>query len=131
MDLGSLTTGLLTGLREGVEAALIVSIVLVYLARTGNRGAFGSIWVGVAAAVLLSAAVGAVLWITIRELPAPAERLIVIGSSDRKRAAITSAKSGTLPLRIAARPESIVCSPQLMSVNGITIPSRLSTTRCP
>ena len=65
MDLGSLVTGLLTGTREGVEAALIVSIILVYLARTGNRRHFGPIWLGTGAAMLLSIAVGAVLWITI------------------------------------------------------------------
>ena len=43
MDFGFLTTGLLTGLREGVEAALIVSIILAYLARTGNQRHFARI----------------------------------------------------------------------------------------
>ncbi|HEY8771562.1 MAG TPA: FTR1 family protein, partial [Candidatus Limnocylindria bacterium] len=51
MDIGFLTTGLLTGLREGVEAALIVSIILAYLARTGNQRRFGRIWLGTAAAI--------------------------------------------------------------------------------
>ena len=46
MDFGFLTTGLLTGLREGVEAALIVSIILAYLAKTGNQRHFGKIWLG-------------------------------------------------------------------------------------
>ena len=46
MDLGSFTSGLLTGLREGVEAALIVSIILAYLARTGNRVTSGRISLG-------------------------------------------------------------------------------------
>jgi high-affinity iron transporter len=72
LDIGFLTTGLLTGLREGVEAALIVSIVLSYLARTGNSRHFGRIWIGAGAAVGLSAAVGAVLWISIGELTSPA-----------------------------------------------------------
>lgn len=75
MDLGAFSTGLLTGLREGVEAALIVSIVLAYLERTGHRAHFGPIWAGVGSAVALSAALGAVLWITIRELPSPAEQI--------------------------------------------------------
>ncbi len=75
MDLGSLTTGLLTGLREGVEAALIVSIILTYLARAGHRSAFGRIWAGVGWAIALSAALGAVLWVTLQELPSPAEQI--------------------------------------------------------
>ena len=75
MDIGSLTTGLLTGLREGVEAALIVSIVLAYLARTGNRRHFSRIWAGTGAALLLSIGVGVVLWVTIRGLEAPAEQI--------------------------------------------------------
>ena len=46
MDVGSFTSGLLTGLREGVEAALIVSIILAYLARTGNQRYFNRIFLG-------------------------------------------------------------------------------------
>ena len=38
MDVGAFSSGLLTGLREGVEAALIVAIICAYLAKTGNRG---------------------------------------------------------------------------------------------
>ena len=51
MDLGSFTSGLLTGLREGVEAALIISILVAYLVRTGNRRHVGRIWVGTGAAL--------------------------------------------------------------------------------
>ena len=40
MDLGAFTSGLLTGLREGVEAALILAIICAYLAKTGNRRYF-------------------------------------------------------------------------------------------
>jgi high-affinity iron transporter len=74
LNVGFLTTGLLTGLREGVEAALIVSIILAYLARTGNARYFGRIWLGTVAAIVLSVAVGAVLWISIGGLTAPAEQ---------------------------------------------------------
>jgi high-affinity iron transporter len=75
MDFGSLTSGLLTGLREGVEAALIVSIILAYLARTGNRRHFGKIWAGTAAAVLISLAAGAALFLTIGGLEEPYEQI--------------------------------------------------------
>ena len=70
-----MTTGLLTGLREGVEAALIVSMVLAYLAKTGNHRYFGRIWAGVAGAIGLSAVVGVILWITVREFQEPAEQI--------------------------------------------------------
>ena len=75
MDLGFLTTGLLTGLREGVEAALIVSIVLAYLAKTGNQRHFGRIWAGTSAAVVVSAIVGVILWVTVRGFEEPAEQI--------------------------------------------------------
>lgn len=75
MDIGFLTTGLLTGLREGVEAALIVSIILAYLAKTGNQRYFGRIWAGSGAAVGVSIAVGILLFVTIRGLSEPAEQV--------------------------------------------------------
>jgi high-affinity iron transporter len=75
LDVGFLTTGLLTGLREGVEAALIVSIILAYLAKTGNARHFGKIWIGTAAAIALSAGVGLILFVTIGGLKEPAEQI--------------------------------------------------------
>jgi len=75
VDVGSFTSGLLTGLREGVEAALIVSIILAYLARTGNRRHFGRIWMGTIAAVAISLAAGAALFFTIGGLQEPYEQI--------------------------------------------------------
>jgi high-affinity iron transporter len=75
LDLGFLTTGLLTGLREGVEAALIVSIILAYLAKTGNQRHFGRIWTGTGVAVALSIVAGAVLWFTIEGLEGAAGQI--------------------------------------------------------
>jgi high-affinity iron transporter len=75
VDFGALTTGLLTGLREGVEAALIVGIILAYLARTGNSRYAGPIWLGVGAAVLTSLTIGTALFLTIGGLPEPYEQV--------------------------------------------------------
>lgn len=75
MDVGSLTSGLLTGLREGVEAALIVSIILAYLAKTGNARHFAKIWLGAGSAVAASLAVGIVLFATIGALRPPYEQI--------------------------------------------------------
>ena len=72
---GFVVSGLLIGLREGVEAALIVAIILAYLTRTGNARYFGRIWLGVAAAVILSLAIGAGLFVTIGGLEAPYEQI--------------------------------------------------------
>jgi len=75
VNFGFFTTGLLTGLREGVEAALIVSMILAYLARTGNARHFGRIWLGTSSAIGLSLAVGLGLFLTIGELTSPAEQI--------------------------------------------------------
>jgi high-affinity iron transporter len=75
VDLGSFTSGLLTGLREGVEAALIISILVAYLVRTGNRQHVGRIWVGTGAAVLVSVIAGVALFVTVGELQAPWEQV--------------------------------------------------------
>ncbi len=75
MDVGSFTTGLLTGLREGVEAALIVSIILAYLARTGNRHYFNRIFLGAGAAVALSLVLGLLLFFTVGGFEEPYEQI--------------------------------------------------------
>jgi len=53
-------SALLVALREGVEAALVVGIVLVYLDRTGRRALTRYVWAGVALAAA-SSVVAAVL----------------------------------------------------------------------
>lgn len=75
MDLGSFSSGLLTGLREGVEAALIISIILAYLTKTGNRRHFPRILVGAGLATGLSVALGLVLWVSFGGLKAPYEQI--------------------------------------------------------
>ncbi len=72
---GFFVSGLLIGLREGVEAALIVAIILAYLARTGNARYFGRIWLGVGAAIVLSVGIGVGLFATIGGLQEPYEQL--------------------------------------------------------
>jgi high-affinity iron transporter len=61
--------------REGLEASLIVGIVLAYLAKTDNRQHFRTIWVGTAAAVLVSALTGAALFFTVGALEGRAEQI--------------------------------------------------------
>ena len=51
----------LIGLREGLEAALIVSILVAYLVKSGRRSLLPQIWTGVGIAVAISLAFGAVL----------------------------------------------------------------------
>lgn len=75
MELGSLIAGLMTGLREGVEAALIVSIILAYLAQTGNRRHFAKIWIGTGVAVVVALVVGIGLFVTIGGFEEPYEQL--------------------------------------------------------
>ena len=75
MDFGALSSGLLTGLREGVEAALIVAIICAYLARTGNSGSFPRVFLGAGLAIALSAILGIALYLTVGSFQAPYEQI--------------------------------------------------------
>ena len=68
--------GLLTGLREGVEAALIVGIIASYLVKIGRADRLASVWFGVAAAILTSAAVGVFAFVALGSLQGTAEQII-------------------------------------------------------
>jgi high-affinity iron transporter len=75
MDFGAFASGALIGLREGVEAALIVAIVLAYLVRSGNGHQAAKVWQGTIAAVALSAALGIGLFISVGAFNEPYEQL--------------------------------------------------------
>jgi len=70
----------LIALREGLEASLIISILLSYLLRTGKAPLARFIWLGVALAVALSFTLGAALSFTSRSL-SPSHEALFAGTT--------------------------------------------------
>lgn len=66
-------SALLIMLREGLEAALVVSIVLAYLKRLGREDAFGSVWLGTGAAALVAIVAGIAVFAAVGHLEGDAE----------------------------------------------------------
>ncbi|MGW7237855.1 iron uptake transporter permease EfeU [Streptomyces sp. NPDC054804] len=63
----------LIGLREGLEAGLIVSILVATLVRAGAKNRLPQVWTGVLAAIALALSFGAVLTFTAASLSATAQ----------------------------------------------------------
>ena len=61
----------------------------------------------------------------------PTSRLMLIGSSRRKTAAITITNRGTAPFRTDASVESTLCSAQVISENGMATLNAAITRRWP
>ncbi|BDH04064.1 iron uptake transporter permease EfeU [Streptomyces seoulensis] len=66
----------LIGLREGLEASLVVCILIAYLVKTGRREALKPIWTGIAIAVALALGFGCALEFGSQELTFQAQEAL-------------------------------------------------------
>jgi high-affinity iron transporter len=66
---------LLIALREGLEAALIVTLVAAYLVRTERRSELRRVWLGVGAAAAVSAVAGLLIAVGVAELSFRAQEI--------------------------------------------------------
>ena len=63
-------------LREGIEMALIIAIVLAYLVKIGRKSEARTVWYGTLAAVAVAVGAGAIIFAAIGELEGKAEAIV-------------------------------------------------------
>ncbi|MFC1957729.1 iron uptake transporter permease EfeU [Chloroflexota bacterium] len=68
-------SALLITFREGLEAALIIGIILAYLVSTGNRDRFKSVWIGTTLAIVVSLVAGTVIYFSAGQLEGRSEQI--------------------------------------------------------
>ncbi|MFF4831406.1 iron uptake transporter permease EfeU [Streptomyces sp. NPDC001315] len=66
----------LIGLREGLEASLVVCILIAYLVKTGRRDALRPIWIGIGIAIAIAMGFGCVLEFGSQELTFEAQEAL-------------------------------------------------------
>lgn len=79
--LASFFAPFIIGLREGLEAALVVGILVAYLTKLGRRDALPRLWVGVGLAIALAVVIGAIFTFGAYALTTQAQELIGGGLS--------------------------------------------------
>lgn len=72
---------LVIGLREGVEASLVIGIIAAFLANEGRRDALATMWLGVGIAIALCVAVAVALRFAGQELPEREQEGLATGIS--------------------------------------------------
>jgi high-affinity iron transporter len=80
---------LMLGLREGLEASLIVGILIAYVVKVGRRDAILKIWLGVLAAVVVSIGLGVLLSVATEAFGEAVEPLIAGFASIAAAAMVT------------------------------------------
>lgn len=71
-----LAANFLIGLREGLEASLVVSILVAYLVKTDRRHDVRHIWIGVVSAIVLVVAAFAAIRLAVGSLPFRTQELV-------------------------------------------------------
>jgi high-affinity iron transporter len=113
---------LLIGLREGLEAALVVSVLAAYVVKTGRRRLLSSIWLGVGIATAVALGFGALLTYGSQGLDNGAEEKIAGGLSILAVALVTwmifwmASASRTLSHDLRARVDAHASSPWSLAV---------------